>query len=83
MGSIMCLVHASLRKLCLLFLYSDIDDCSGAPCENGGTCTDDVNSYSCACAVGFTGNNCQTGKSVNVFLVGIKATYNFMTKLMC
>ena len=30
------------------------------PCENGGTCTDLVNAYSCACVPGFTDANCTT-----------------------
>ena len=28
---------------------------------NGGTCTDDVNSYSCACVAGYTGEDCEIG----------------------
>lgn len=43
----------------LLFI-SDIDDCAGGPCDNGGTCTDGVNGYTCACVTGFTGPDCET-----------------------
>ena len=39
----------------------DVIECKSNPCENGGTCTDGVNSYSCRCPVGYTGSNCQTG----------------------
>ena len=39
----------------------DIDECQNHPCQNGGTCKDDVNSYKCTCVSGFTGNNCETG----------------------
>ena len=42
--------------------FSDIDDCLGLPCLHDGTCTDGINSYSCDCAAGFTGNDCETGK---------------------
>lgn len=38
----------------------DIDECSTAPCLNGGTCLDHINSFKCACSMGFTGNRCQT-----------------------
>ena len=47
---------------------TDIDDCAPGPCLNGGTCTDAIGAYSCACAVahggmgevgGYTGDNCQ------------------------
>lgn len=45
------------------FKISDIDDCVKQPCKNNGTCKDGVNSYTCTCQAGFTGNNCETGES--------------------
>ena len=27
--------------------YPDIDECASNPCQNGGTCADDVNRYDC------------------------------------
>ena len=38
----------------------EINDCNSDPCENGGTCTDLVNAYSCACVPGYTGDDCAT-----------------------
>ena len=38
----------------------DIDDCASDPCQNGGTCTDKVNAFSCACASGYEGDTCVT-----------------------
>ncbi|MCB4762255.1 MAG: calcium-binding EGF-like domain-containing protein [Sulfurovum sp.] len=43
-------------------LFTDIDECVSAPCQNGGTCTDQVNGYLCQCAPGYSGLHCQTGK---------------------
>ena len=40
----------------------DIDDCVNHTCANGGSCVDGVNSYSCDCLAGFTGNYCNTGR---------------------
>ena len=34
------------------------NQCESSPCENGGTCTDGWNSYTCACADGVYGINC-------------------------
>ena len=41
----------------------DINECSSSPCMNGATCTDAVNSYTCACVAGYTGTHCETGES--------------------
>ena len=40
----------------------DINDCSPDPCENGGICSDGVNTFTCACNPGHTGPTCGTGK---------------------
>lgn len=34
---------------------TDIDECQGVVCQNGGTCRDEVNSYLCECSQGYTG----------------------------
>lgn len=39
---------------------TNIDECGPVnPCQNGATCTDGVNMYTCSCASGWTGHNCQ------------------------
>ena len=40
----------------------DIDECSSNPCENGGTCNDAVDMYTCDCDAGYNGDNCETSK---------------------
>ena len=41
-----------------LYFFSDIDDCDPGPCENGATCADEVDDYTCNCTVGYFGKNC-------------------------
>lgn len=38
---------------------TNIDDCDGDPCANGGTCSDLVGGFECTCPTGFTGSRCQ------------------------
>jgi len=37
----------------------NIDDCPGNLCQNGATCVDRVNEYSCLCPPAFTGTQCE------------------------
>ena len=49
----------------MFYVISEVDECSSNPCVNGGTCTDQLNRYTCTCESGFTGNNCETGIYAN------------------
>ena len=53
----------------------DIDECASSPCENGATCTDAVDSYTCHCVAGYTGTHCETGTTLTkteqiIYLLG-------------
>lgn len=37
---------------------TDIDDCEPSPCKNSGVCTDGVNTHTCACGLGWEGDDC-------------------------
>ena len=38
----------------------DIGECTSTPCQNNGTCVDEINQFTCICADGFSGNVCET-----------------------
>lgn len=44
---------------------ADEDDCFREPCQNGGDCLDGINSFTCDCASGFSGDFCQNSKWSN------------------
>ena len=45
----------------VLILHTAVDDCSPNPCSYG-TCTDQVNGFSCTCDSGYTGETCDQGR---------------------
>jgi hypothetical protein len=45
------------------FFISDVDECLSFPCKNGGSCYDNVGSYSCICPPGWEGPTCEIGKT--------------------
>ena len=54
-------------------LITDIDECASSPCENSGTCTQGINLYNCSCEPGYTGEQCEEGRSIHVsgFLINL------------
>ena len=42
--------------------FSDLDECSSSPCQNGGTCYDEKNHFICKCPVGYEGKTCNKRK---------------------
>ena len=56
----------------IYFLSADIDDCSRLlqPCLNGGSCTDGINTFTCDCVTGYSGDRCEIGKYCNTRIYG-------------
>ena len=45
--------------------FADTDECASDPCQNGATCNDQVNMYTCSCAPGYESTHCEIGKFSN------------------
>ena len=62
--ALLCTDLALLSSSCTMYVWVCFipDECSLNPdaCLYGGTCTDEVNDYTCSCTSGYTGNNCET-----------------------
>ena len=53
--------------------YADVDDCNPNPCANDGTCTDGVDTYTCECAAGYEGPDCNISKWLYTLLRAMAA----------
>ena len=66
------------------FLFKDIDECASNPCQNGATCIDGINSFTCKCVPGYTGKVCETGMSLFVcFFPRYNTRENNLTERWC
>ena len=45
-----------------------LHNCESSPCQNGGTCHDDIGLFTCSCPIGYEGNVCQIGKYFFVWI---------------
>ena len=53
--------------LIIAYIFVERNECASNPCKNGGTCSDQVNKYSCNCVPGYVGYNCQIGMSTYMY----------------
>ena len=44
-----------------------MDNCAGKKCSGVGKCKNGVNDYTCQCAKGYTGKDCETSEKNNPF----------------
>ena len=70
-------IYYVVFRICVVL---DINECDSSPCQNGGSCGDEVNKFSCTCAVGFEGATCQTGRS---FTFRFHRQIYFSSNILC
>ena len=60
----------------------DVDYCADGPCQHGGSCYNLMEGYLCACAEGFTDDNCSAGNFLTIYLseTGLKSLTLFFCK---
>ena len=46
----------------LICHLAEFDECQSDPCQNGATCKDGTQLYTCSCLAGYSGDNCETGE---------------------
>ena len=63
-------------------IIADTDECASNPCQNGATCEDGVNSWSCDCVEGYIGDTCSIGTSsiLCVFVFVCLFYFSFLVK---
>ena len=66
-GSKTCFVNVYIAHR--FIAVSDTNECGSSPCENGGRCSDLENKYHCRCKGGFTGLNCEKGKTMGNYII--------------
>lgn len=69
---------------CLLYYVTafvvDVDDCANNPCQNGGSCADLVNGYTCNCVTGYDGVNCANSMYTHMHTFVPMEKNNYMWK---
>ena len=54
-------VYVPTKKFNTNSIDINFDACEINPCENGGTCQDEIHGHTCQCEPGYQGKNCEIG----------------------
>ena len=72
---------AYLVQLYWTLFASDIDECLSQPCQNNGTCSNNVDHFICHCHSGSVGYMCQVGRCFRRVFVIISQWYEWSAGL--
>ena len=79
--SILKLLIVPILPNAILWHVLDIDECASSPCANGGVCSNNVGAFSCSCALGYTGSDCETGTDDLYYLVSFLNILNLQNPI--
>ena len=54
-----------LFSVTIFIIMTELNECDSSPCANNGVCTDEINSFTCSCSIGWTDPVCSTGSVIN------------------
>ena len=64
------------RAFKMILTFLDIGECSSDPCQNGGTCIDEINAFTCICISGYTGDVCETSEKIEALMFSYFVTFS-------
>ena len=64
------------RDFIMIVTFQDIGECSSDPCQNGGTCIDEINAFTCICVSGYTGDVCETSEKIEALMFSYFVTFS-------
>ena len=65
----MCVVYPMSSIFKQVYFASDLNECLSNPCQNHGTCQNQIGGYSCKCHDGYAGPICNIGTVVRNIIV--------------
>ena len=62
------------------FPVLDTDDCNPDPCNGRGMCIDGMNTFTCNCNAGYTGDKCETSNwyTQNIAILKVYGSVEFL-----
>ncbi len=67
-----------MYNMFFVIFITETNECASNPCNNGGTCTDGLNQFTCTCVPGWSGIACEISKYISSYIHVCKPVMTFM-----